>query len=177
MRFFCQQGFDWTAVKESIQVNIDQGEILRGGSTITQQLAKNLFLTSAQTPMRKLKEAIITYQLEKHLSKTRILELYVNVIELGPGIFGIEAAARKYFHKSANRITQGEAARIAAILPKPLRMLPTENNTYVQARVKHILREIHTTHPHGRACKNSPQIGFIQFVNELLRERQYNPLL
>lgn len=92
---------------------------MAGGSTISQQLAKNLFLSSKKTPWRKLEEAAITVMLEKVLDKRRIFEIYLNVIEWGNGVFGAEAAARYYFHTSAARLSAGQAAKLAAMVPNP----------------------------------------------------------
>ncbi|GBC76938.1 Biosynthetic peptidoglycan transglycosylase [bacterium HR08] len=118
-RFFIHHGFDWEQIQEAIRENLQEGEIVRGASTITQQLAKNLFLSTARTPLRKLREAVITVELELLLGKRRILELYLNVIEWGDGIYGAEAAARQYFGISAARLTPEQAAFLAAIIPNP----------------------------------------------------------
>jgi monofunctional biosynthetic peptidoglycan transglycosylase len=118
VNFFSHRGFDAeelsTAVREAIR-----GERLRGASTLTQQLAKNLWLTPSRSPVRKLREALLTWQLERELNKHRILELYLNVVEFGPGIYGAEAAAAAYFGKTALSLTAQEAAELAAALPRP----------------------------------------------------------
>ena len=137
--FFTHSGFDWYEVKESVERNWSEGRIVRGASTITQQLAKNLFLSSSRDPMRKLKELVITMRMEKALSKYRILELYLNVIEWGRGVFGVEAASQTYFHKSAKDLTREEAARLAAVIPSPLRHDPTLDSRYVTNRAESIL--------------------------------------
>jgi monofunctional biosynthetic peptidoglycan transglycosylase len=118
-RFFVHHGFDWDQIREAIQENLEEGEIVRGASTITQQLAKNLFLSTSRNPVRKLHEAVITVELEMLLGKRRILELYLNVIEWGDGIYGAEAAARHYFGRSAAQLTPEQAAFLAAIIPNP----------------------------------------------------------
>jgi monofunctional biosynthetic peptidoglycan transglycosylase len=105
---------------------------MRGASTITQQLAKNLYLSPSRSPLRKLKEAVTAYRLEHTLGKQRILELYLNVAELGPGIWGVEAASRKYYHRAALRLTESQAAALAATLPFPL----TSNPKYKPARMR-----------------------------------------
>lgn len=120
--FYEHGGIDWFEIQESIEKNIKEGEVARGASTITQQLAKNLFLSTSRDPVRKLKEFIITMRLEKALSKDRILEIYLNAIEWGDGIFGVEAASEHYFRKHASELSRDEAARLAAVLPNP-RML------------------------------------------------------
>jgi monofunctional biosynthetic peptidoglycan transglycosylase len=118
-RFIEHEGFDWDGIQQAIDRNARRGRIVAGGSTITQQLAKNLFLSSQRSYWRKSEEALITLMLEAILDKRRILELYLNVIELGDGIFGSEAAARHYFGVSAGALTAEQAARLAAMAPNP----------------------------------------------------------
>jgi len=137
--FHAHRGIDWFEVHESIERNLDEGRAARGASTITQQLAKNLYLSTSKTPMRKLKEVIITILLERHLEKARILELYVNLIEWGRGIFGIESASRTYFGKSASQLTLEESARLAAVIPSPLKHRPDADSRYVLRRKKMVL--------------------------------------
>jgi monofunctional biosynthetic peptidoglycan transglycosylase len=117
--FFRNSGFDLESVFQALLLDIREERIVAGGSSITQQLAKNLFLGTSRSPMRKIREALITYKLEKDLTKDRILELYLNVIQWGPGIYGADAAARTYFHKSAADLTLPDAIRLASILPDP----------------------------------------------------------
>ncbi len=140
--FFTHNGFDWYEVQESIEKNIQKRRAVRGASTITQQLAKNLYLSTSKDPVRKAKEALITVLLERSLSKNRILELYLNLIEWGRGIFGIEAAARTYFGKSAAFLSLEEATRLAAVIPSPLRHRPDENSRYVLRRKEIVLRRM-----------------------------------
>ena len=118
-RFVEHEGFDWDGIEQAIDRNARRGGIVAGGSTITQQLAKNLFLSSQRSYLRKSEEALITLMLEAILDKRRILELYLNVIEFGEGIFGCEAAARHYFGASAGALTAEQAARLAAMAPNP----------------------------------------------------------
>jgi len=118
-RFWTHEGIDFDEMKESMEVNIERMEFARGGSTITQQLAKNLYLSPSKNPIRKVREFLIARQLESELSKQRILELYLNVIEWGDGIFGADAAARTYFHKSASDLTASESALLAAAITNP----------------------------------------------------------
>ncbi len=132
--FYEHGGFDWYEVGQSIEKNVEQRRFARGGSTITQQLAKNLYLSTSKDPVRKVKEAIITLLLEHDLSKDRILELYLNNIEWGPGIFGIESASRTFFHKSAAELSPDEAYRLAAVIPSPLRHRPDTDSRYVIRR-------------------------------------------
>jgi len=165
--FYEHGGFDWYEVQESLERNLEEGRVARGGSTITQQLAKNLFLSTSKDPVRKLKEAVITVLMEGRLSKQRILELYVNLIEWGRGIFGIEAAARTYFGKSAAALSLEEATRLAAVIPSPLRHRPDANSRYVLRRKAIVLnrmaarRQIITTttgeEDTSRSREQSPQ--------------------
>jgi len=142
--FYTHAGVDWHEVWESVETNWEEGRIVRGGSTITQQLAKNLYLSTSKDPIRKFKELVITWILEARLTKKRILELYLNIIEWGPGIFGIEAAAQRHFHKPALRITREEGARLAAVIPSPLRRRPTDDNDYVNNKTQLILKRMST---------------------------------
>ncbi len=137
--FYKNGGVDWYEVEESIEKNVEEGRAARGASTISQQLAKNLFLSTSKDPLRKLKELVITLRMERVLSKERILEIYLNVIEWGNGVFGAEAAAQKYFGKSASAITREEAARLAAVIPSPLRHQPNQPSQYVDRRTSLIL--------------------------------------
>jgi monofunctional glycosyltransferase len=126
-KFFGHEGVDWEAVKESVEANRKAGRFARGGSTITQQLAKNLYFGTSKTPQRKLRELIVARWLEQELTKRRILELYLNVIEWGDGIYGAEAAARTWAGKSAAALEPSEAAQRAAMIPNPRRINPRVN--------------------------------------------------
>ena len=117
--FFSHRGFATTEMKRALEKAWEEKEAPRGASTITQQLAKNLWLSPTRNPLRKLKEAALTRQLERHLPKRRILELYLNVVEFGPGVWGCENAARRYFGKPASSLGEREAAQLAAALPRP----------------------------------------------------------
>lgn len=117
--FFEHPGVDLNAVKKAAEVNWKRGKFSRGGSTITMQLARNLYLTPAKSIFRKFMELLITLKIERELTKDRILELYLNVAEWGNGIYGAEAAARHYFRKGASSLSKHEAAFLAAILPRP----------------------------------------------------------
>ncbi|MEN9456544.1 MAG: monofunctional biosynthetic peptidoglycan transglycosylase [Pseudomonadota bacterium] len=118
-KFLDHEGFDWEGIQTAREKNLKKGRIVAGGSTISQQLAKNLFLSSRKTPWRKAEEAIITLMLEKMMSKRRIFEIYLNVIEWGNGVFGAEAAARHYYKTSAARLGAPQAAKLAAMVPNP----------------------------------------------------------
>ena len=137
--FFTHEGFDWEGIKDAALYNLEAGELKRGGSTITQQLAKNLYLSSERSLFRKAREALITRSLEHHLKKERILELYLNVAEWGQGIYGAEAAARHHFQKSSHDLTPDEAAWLAAILPSPRRYDPLRKTTALSRRYERIL--------------------------------------
>ncbi|WP_313951670.1 monofunctional biosynthetic peptidoglycan transglycosylase [Accumulibacter sp.] len=118
-KFLDHEGFDWEGIQNAIEKNQRRGRIVAGGSTISQQLAKNLFLTPSKTPLRKVEEALITLMLETIWSKQRILEVYLNVIEWGNGVFGAEAAARHYYGISASQLAPEQAARLAGMVPSP----------------------------------------------------------
>ena len=140
--FFMHEGFDWEGIKDAAVHNLEAGEFKRGGSTITQQLAKNLYLSPERSLLRKAREALITRSLEHHLTKYRILELYLNVAEWGNGVFGAEAAARHHFGKSASDLKIEEAALLAAILPSPRRYDPLRVTRYLRNRQQLILRRM-----------------------------------
>jgi monofunctional biosynthetic peptidoglycan transglycosylase len=123
-KFFGHEGVDWKAVQESIDKNVQKRRFARGGSTITQQLAKNLYFGTAKTPVRKLRELVVTQWLESDLTKSRILALYLNLIEWGDGIYGCEAAARHWYGKPASALNEAEAAGLAAMIPNPRRINP-----------------------------------------------------
>jgi len=118
-KFLDHDGFDWEAIQKAYEKNIVKGKIVAGGSTISQQLAKNLFLSGKRTPWRKGQEALITVMIENVMTKRRIFEIYLNIIEWGNGVFGAEAAARHYFGTSAANLDAEQAAQLAAMVPKP----------------------------------------------------------
>ena len=118
-KFLEHEGFDWQGMYRALALDLRKHKVVAGGSTISQQLAKNLFLSGRRTPWRKAEEALITLMLERMMSKRRILEIYLNVIEWGDGVFGAEAAALRYFNTSAARLSPERAARLAAIVPNP----------------------------------------------------------
>jgi monofunctional glycosyltransferase len=118
-KFIDHEGFDWEGIQRALDKNQKQGRVVAGGSTITQQLAKNLFLSGERSFIRKGQEALITAMLELCMDKRRIFEIYMNVVEWGEGIFGAEAAARHYFGVPAAKLSDEQAARLAAMLPRP----------------------------------------------------------
>jgi monofunctional glycosyltransferase len=137
--FWTHGGFDWFEFRESLERNVKEGRAARGASTITQQLVKNLYLSSSKNPLRKLKEWVLTWYMEQTLSKSRILELYLNVIEWGRGIYGIEAASQEYFGKSASMLSREEAARLAAVIPNPRRYRVDKETRYLERRSQLIM--------------------------------------
>jgi monofunctional biosynthetic peptidoglycan transglycosylase len=140
--FFSHRGFDLGEMRLAVTRALEEGERPRGASTITQQLAKNLWLSPSRNPLRKLEEAILTWQLERTLSKRRILELYLNVVELGPGVYGVEAASRRYFAKPASDVTDDEAAELAASLPSPATWRPGSGRPGYRRHVESIKRRM-----------------------------------
>jgi monofunctional biosynthetic peptidoglycan transglycosylase len=138
-KFVDHEGFDWEAIQKAREKNQKRGKVVAGGSTISQQLAKNLFLSGERSPWRKGQEAIITVMLETLLDKRRILEIYLNVIEWGDGIFGAEAAARHYFAVGADRLSAEQAARLAAIVPNPRFYDRNRNTAWLAKKTELIL--------------------------------------
>ena len=137
-KFWSHDGFDFEAMQKALEKDIKKKKFKAGGSTISQQLAKNLYLSPAKNPVRKIKEAILTWRLERQLSKRRIMELYLNVVEWGDGVFGIEAAARKHYGKSAAGLTAREAAELAAVIPNPRRYKTDGTSRYVENQSERI---------------------------------------
>ncbi|MDD5435145.1 MAG: monofunctional biosynthetic peptidoglycan transglycosylase, partial [Nitrospira sp.] len=133
-KFWRHEGFDFDAIQKAMEKDIKAGKFKAGGSTISQQLAKNLYLNPEKSLLRKIKEAVITWRLERTLSKKRIIEIYLNVVEWGDGIFGAEAASRHYFGKSAIDLSPMEAARLAVVLPNPKRFDAAGDQKYVNSR-------------------------------------------
>lgn len=141
--FWVHNGVDWDEMRNALHQNWEEKRIVRGASTITQQTAKNLFLSPHRNLYRKIKEFFIARELEKHLSKRRILEIYLNSIEFGRGIFGIYSASQYYFGKSPGELTLSEMVRLAAIIPAPLRLSPTRPNRELRWRSFVILRRLY----------------------------------
>ncbi len=133
-KFLDHEGFDWEAIQKAMERNERRGKVVAGASTISQQLAKNLFLSGQRSWMRKGQEAVITWMLETALSKRRILELYLNVAEWGEGVFGAEAAARHHFALPAGNLDAGQAAWLASILPSPRRYERGRMTPYLASR-------------------------------------------
>ena len=140
--FFDHEGVDFKELRASLEVNWEEGKFTRGASTITQQLAKNLYLSPSRNPIRKLKELMITRRLEAALSKRRILEIYLNVIEWGDGIFGAEAASRIYFEKPASALSAEEAALLAGAIINPREHNPARPSKRLLRRQQIIVRRM-----------------------------------
>jgi monofunctional biosynthetic peptidoglycan transglycosylase len=138
-KFVNHNGFDWDGIQKAYEKNLREGEIVAGGSTITQQLAKNLFFSGERTWWRKAQEAVVAVMIETVMSKRRILEIYLNVIEWGEGVFGAEAAARHHYGTTAAGLSPEQAARLASIVPSPRRYGPGSNTAYLQRRTQTIL--------------------------------------
>jgi monofunctional biosynthetic peptidoglycan transglycosylase len=135
-KFFRHEGFDYESIQRAVEKDLQAGKFKFGGSTISQQLARNLYLSPEKNLLRKMAEAIITWKMEGTLSKKRILEVYLNVVEWGEGIFGTEAASRHYFGKPAIDLSPQEAARLAAVLPNPRKYNPAGEQKYVVNRAR-----------------------------------------
>ena len=138
-RFIEHEGFDWEAIEKAREKNLKRGKVVAGGSTISQQLAKNLFLSASRTPWRKGQEALITVMIEHLMDKRRILEIYLNVIEWGDGVFGAEAAARHYYGVPAASLGAEAAARLAAIVPDPRRYDHNRTSAFIARKTQTIL--------------------------------------
>jgi monofunctional glycosyltransferase len=155
-QFPFHRGFDMKSIREAERSN-EEGGRLRGASTISQQLAKNLFLWPGRSYVRKALEACFTVLLETLLPKQRILEIYLNIVEFGPGIFGVEAAASEYFHTSAARLTASEAALLAAVLPNPERLHVDRPSRYVSERRDWILGQMRSLAGEGYLSLIAPE--------------------
>ncbi len=142
--FFEHEGVDVEQLKKSFEEDLEKKKISRGGSTITQQLAKNLYLSPSKNPWRKVKELLLAKALERELTKKRILEIYLNVVEFGERVYGAEAASRFYFHKPASALSEPEAALLAGCLPNPRKMVPGAPNKRLRARQRIILARMNT---------------------------------
>ncbi|MDP9954889.1 MULTISPECIES: monofunctional biosynthetic peptidoglycan transglycosylase [Epilithonimonas] len=140
--FFTHNGFDYKAIEKAMKKNDKKGKVVRGGSTISQQTAKNIFLWQGRSWIRKGLEAIYTFIIEKIWGKDIILERYLNSIEMGQGVFGIEAASQYYYNKPAKDLTKSEAAWIAAVLPNPKKYDPKNPTPYLRKKHSWIMRQM-----------------------------------
>ena len=141
-KFVDHEGFDWEAIQKAHEKNQKRGKVVGGGSTISQQLSKNLFLSGSRTPWRKAQEAMITVMMEAVMEKRRILEIYLNVIEWGDGVFGAEAAARHYFGVSAAQLSPEQAARLASMVPNPRFYDHKRNTAWLDRKTQMILERM-----------------------------------
>lgn len=141
-RFYQHAGFDLVAIRAAFRYNLRHRRILRGASTISQQTAKNLFLTPSRNPLRKWHEAVLTWAMERNLSKDRILEIYLNIVELGLGIYGVEAAAWAYWNRPAAALDLRQAAELAATLPSPRRHNPRTRTAFFRAHADKVARRL-----------------------------------
>jgi monofunctional glycosyltransferase len=141
-KFVDHEGFDWEGMQKALEKNQKKGKVVAGGSTISQQLAKNLFLSGERSLIRKGEEAIITYMMEWMMDKERILEIYLNVIEWGDGVFGVEAAARHYFGVGAGQLSPEQSAKLAAMVPRPRFYDHNRNAPWLQKKTQIILERM-----------------------------------
>ncbi len=154
--FWQHEGIDYEQLRDAVETNWERGEFARGASTITQQLAKNLYLSPSKNPIRKVKELLITRRLEVELTKQRILELYLNSIEWGDGIWGAEAAARRYFHKSAAELNATESALLAGAIANPHIMDPGHPSARLRRRQQMIMRRMGAVTPPPVVVETQP---------------------
>ena len=143
-KFVNHNGFDWDGIQKAYEKNLREGEIVAGGSTITQQLAKNLFFSGERAWWRKAQEAVVAVMIETVMSKRRILEIYLNVLEWGEGVFGAEAAARHHYGTTAAGLSPEQAARLASIVPSPRRYGPASDTAYLQRRTQILLTRMNS---------------------------------
>ena len=160
-RFYEHSGFDLIAIREALDYNLGQGEFLLGASTISQQTAKNLFLSPSRDPLRKWHEVLLTWGLERNVRKSRILDLYLNVAEFGRGVYGVRAAARTYYNLEPASLSLEQAAALAATLPSPVKHNPMTQTERFQKRTQRILdwlnREKSAMAPGPQATTKQPQ--------------------
>lgn len=160
--FWQHEGIDLEQIRESLAINLERRRVVRGASTVTQQLAKNLYLSPSRSPVRKLREFFIARRLEAELSKARILELYLNVIEWGDGIYGAEAAARAYFGKSAAALTAEEAALLAGAIINPRELNPANPSARLRRRQRLILRRMGAVAPPPASVEGVERPGSVE---------------
>ena len=140
--FYEHKGIDWVELQESIIRNWEEGKFARGGSTISQQLVKNLYLSTEKSLFRKFRELFITYRLEEALSKNRIFHIYLNIIEFGPGVFGVQAASRYYFKKDVANLNLAEIVRLTAVIPRPLTIKASGESSWLKWKSRWILEKL-----------------------------------
>lgn len=140
--FYDHKGIDWIELRESINKNWKEGGFARGGSTISQQLAKNIFLSTEKSLFRKFRELFITHRLEETLNKNRIFHIYLNIIEFGPGVFGVQAASRYYFNKDVANLNLAEIIRLTAVIPRPLTIKASGESQWLKWKSRWILEKL-----------------------------------
>jgi monofunctional biosynthetic peptidoglycan transglycosylase len=170
--FFQHEGVDFTQLRLSLQADWTRGSFSRGASTITQQLAKNLYLSPSKNPVRKFREFVIARRLEAELSKDRILELYLNVIEWGDGIYGIEAASQAYYHRPAASLGPSESALLAGAIINPRLLNPAHPTKRLLRRQKLILQRMRSGVPAGTRKPSEPKLGPPKVEEEEKREEE-----
>ncbi|NOJ95226.1 monofunctional biosynthetic peptidoglycan transglycosylase [Corallococcus sp. CA049B] len=165
-RFYKHEGVDWTEVENAFEQSVREARLGRGASTLTQQLAKNLYLSTDRSLLRKGKELLIARQLEDRLSKQRILALYLNVVEWGEGVYGIEAAAREHFGLSARSLSVAQGAMLAAMLPAPRRWLPAQRPETLRTRAGVIIGRLERERRISGAQAREAQAELSRFFGE-----------
>lgn len=140
--FYKHAGVDWTEIQESVKKNLSEGSFSRGGSTISQQLAKNLYLSTEKSVFRKFRELFITFRLENELGKNRLYHIYLNVIEFGPGVFGVQAASKYYFNKNVWELSLSEMVRLTAVIPRPLTINAADSSKWLHWKSRWILKKL-----------------------------------
>jgi monofunctional biosynthetic peptidoglycan transglycosylase len=140
--FYDHKGVDWVELQNSIKKNMKARRFARGGSTISQQLAKNIYLSADKSLFRKFKELFIAYRLEKALSKDRIFHIYLNVIEFGPGVFGVQAASRYHFNKDVDNLNLAEIVRLTAVIPQPLSISASADSSWLKWKSRWVLNKL-----------------------------------
>ncbi|QAT85083.1 monofunctional biosynthetic peptidoglycan transglycosylase [Corallococcus coralloides] len=165
-RFYKHEGVDWTEVENAFEQSVREARLGRGASTLTQQLAKNLYLSTDRSLLRKGRELLIARQLEDRLSKQRILALYLNVVEWGEGVYGIEAAAREHFGLSARSLSVAQGAMLAAMLPAPRRWLPAQRPETLRTRAGVIIGRLERERRISGAQAREAQVELARFFGE-----------
>ncbi len=177
-RFYEHDGIDLPAILEAVAYNYRHGKVLRGASTISQQTAKNMFLSLSRNPLRKWHELLMTFFLETHLTKEQILHIYLNVAEFGPGVFGLEAAAKHYYKSSAQGLSVSQAVELAAALPSPKKHNPKQRTTAYQKRVQRIGQTMQVVERVAAEPLQSSAVRqeLEKNLDELRRELKENPI-
>lgn len=163
-RFFMHDGLDFREIHAALRADIEHGRRLRGASTLTQQVVKNLYLSEERSLLRKLEEALLAWRIESTLSKKRILTVYVNIAEWGEGIFGVEAASKRYLGRSAAELELYQAAALVAMLPNPRRLAPDRRPAELHRRALRVLRRMHDEHMITAAQREAAQVSLERWL-------------